>query len=213
MLAGGRYRSGEPTVMSSPVRFWGTVIAVRPRLTLAIFEEERTPKCGGHLLVLEGTRTVGAERPVAGRFVVALGPATQDRRAVGVGDLLRGDAHPVAEGNEDTPADLYRVGAFHIVARAADNAAAPPAPSDSPRADPPLAPEQAEAAPRRSLHPDHLLREDGPCAPCPYGTVVAVVRLSDPRDWRSGRWARVPACLGPSDCPHYAPAPPRPPAA
>jgi hypothetical protein len=197
--------------MSSPVRFWGTVVAVRPRLTLAIFEDERTPKCGGHLLLLEGTRTVAGGRPEAGRFVVALGPATQERRAVAAGDLLRGDAHPVPEGNDDTPADLYRVGAFHVLARAADNAAAAAVlPDDPPRADPPLTPAQAEAAPRRSLAPDNLLAEGGPCAPCPYGTVVAVVRLTDPRDWRSGRWARVPACLGPRDCPHYAPAPSAP---
>ncbi len=186
--------------MTSPVRFWGTVVAVRARLTLAKFEGETTARCDGHILVLEGTRTVGSERPVEGRYSVAIGPATQERRAVRRGDLLRGNAHPVPEGNPDTPADLYRVGTFHVVARGSEAAEAP----DPPRTDPPLEPAQAESAPRRSLAAENLM-EDGPCHTCPYGAVVPVVRLSDPRDWRRGQWRQVPACLGPLDCPYFLP--------
>jgi hypothetical protein len=188
---------------SSSVRFWGTVVAVRPRLTLAKFEGETTARCEGHLYVVEGTRTVGSERPVPGGYVVAVGPATQERRAVRPGDLLRGDARPVPEGHPDTPADLYRVGTFHVLARAGDPGASASREPDPPRTDPPLTPPRAEAAPRRPLDPANL-SDEGPCRPCPYGTIVAVVRLSDPRDWRRGEWRQVPACLGPADCPYYA---------
>jgi hypothetical protein len=193
--------------MASPVRFWGTVVAVKPRLVLTKVGGQTSAKCQGHLLVLEGTRTEDGGRPVPGRFTIALGPATQERRAVAPGDLLRGDAHPVPEGVPDTPADLYRVGTLRVVARAGDPGTPPPAPApDPPRTDPPLTSDAAEAAPRRPLAPANL-DDDERCAPCPYGVVVPVVRLIDPRDWRSrtGNWSHVPACLGPRDCPYYEP--------
>lgn len=187
----------------TPIRFWGTVVSVKPRLLLAKFESETTAKCDGHLVTLEGTHGAASARPEAGRFTVALGPATQAQREIRSGDLLRGDAFPVPEGLPDTLADLYRVGALRVVARAGDPGTPPPSPPDPPRTDPPLTPEGAESAPRRPLHADNL-RADGPCVPCPYGTVVPVVRLSDPRDWKRGKWSYIPACLGPRDCPHYA---------
>ena len=28
---------------------------------------------------------------------------------------------------------------------------------------------------------------------------------TDPRNYRTGRWTQVPACLGPEDCPHFLP--------
>jgi len=101
-------KSGVKTV--SPVRFWGTVQAVRPRLTLTKFEEETTPKCHGHILVLEGTRTIGDDRPESGNFTVAIGVATQRDKQITPGDLLSGNAHLVPETAHDTHADLYRVG-------------------------------------------------------------------------------------------------------
>lgn len=189
--------------MAGPIRFWGTVAAVKPRLTLAKFEGDTTARCEGHLLLLEGTRTVEDEKPAPGAFTVALGPATQKQRDIRPGDLLRGDAFPVAENAPDLPADLYRVGTLRVVARSGDPGTPPPLPPDPPRTDPPLSPEGAEAARRRPLAPENLADETL-CLPCPYGVVVPVVRLSDPRDWRRGRWAAVPACLGPEDCPYYA---------
>ncbi len=196
--------------MASPVRFWGNVVAVKPRLVLAKFGGDTQAKCHGHLLVIEGSTHGPADSgnksaTFAGRFTVALGPATQQQRAIGPGDLLRGEAHSVPDtGVPDTPADLYRVGTLRVLARRGDPGT-PPLPSpDPPRTDPPLSPETAETAARRALAPTNLLDPDGPCAPCPYGTVVPVVRLTDPRDFKNGRWSQVPACLGPPDCPHYA---------
>lgn len=188
---------------ATPIRFWGTVVAVKPRLVLAKFEGDTTAKCSGYVAVLEGTRTEGDARPIAGRFMVALGPVTQDRREIAPGDLLRGDAFPVPPNTPDTIADLYRVGALRVVARAGDPGTPPPPPPDPPRTDPTLSPDQAQVAGRRALAPGNL-DADGPCAPCPYGVVVAVVRLTDPRDWKRGRWSQVPACLGPENCPYYA---------
>lgn len=192
--------------MPGPVRFWGSVVAVKPRLVLARFGGESSAKCHGHVVVLDGTHGPdgGNKDQHAGRFSVALGPATQKQRELGQGDLLRGDAHPVPAGTPDTPADLYRVGALRVVARQG-NPGTPPRPADDPpRTDPPLTPEAAETAGRRSLAPGNLLSENGVCAPCPYGAIAAVVQLTDPRDWKNGRWRQIPACLGPRDCPYYA---------
>lgn len=183
--------------MKNGVRFWGRVQAVKPRLVLTKFGGETGVKCHGHLLVIQGTRTPEDGTAEETTLTVAIGLATQDKRQIAVGDLVRGDALPVPDETHDTPADLYRVGTFRTIAPAGP-AAAPP---DPPRSDAPLTPTDAEAAPRRALHPDNLA-DGGPCAPCPYGVIVPVVRLSDPRDYR-GIWRQVPACLGPDDCPHF----------
>lgn len=180
-------------------------MAVKPRLTLTKFEGETKARSAGYLAVLDGTRSEGNTRPVAARFTLALGPATQERRGVAVGDLLRGDAFPVPPeaASTDTPSDLYRIGALRTIARAGEPGARAALPPDPPRTDPPLNTTSAEAAPRRLLHPDHLT-DDTLCALCPYGIMVPVVRLTDPRDYRTGTWKQLPACLGPTDCPYYA---------
>lgn len=188
---------------ATPIRFWGTVLAVKPRLVLTRFEGDTSAGCEGHLVTLEGTWGEANGRPTQGRFIVALGPATQAQRDIRPGDLLRGDAFPVPADLPDTPADLYRVGALRVVARAGDPGTPPPSPPDPPRTDPPLAPEAAEAAPRRPLAGANL-EDDALCALCPYGVAAPMIRLTDPRDWKRGRWSRVPTCLGPEDCPYYA---------
>ncbi len=186
------------------VRFWGTVLAIKPRLTLTKFEGETKAKSEGYIAFLEGTCTPENQVPIPCRFTVALGPATQVRRSFQRGDLIRGEAHPVPEGNPDIVADYYRVGILRTIARAGDPGTAPLLTLDPPRTDPPLNPPATESASRIPLNPDNLT-EDGPCDLCSYGIVVAVVRLSDPRDYRNGQWSHVPACLGPEDCPHYLP--------
>jgi hypothetical protein len=195
--------------MSSPIRFWGIVRAVKPRLTLTKFEGETTAKCHGHLVLLEGTQQDENEaHPTPGRFTLAIGPAAQEQRQIRPGDLLRGNAHTVPEGLPDTLADLYRVGTIRLLARAGDPGAGPIRPLDPPRTDTPLTAEETENASRRPMR-DANLTEEGDCILCPYGVVVPVVRLSDPRNYRTGKWSHVPACLGPEDCPHYRPyAPP-----
>jgi hypothetical protein len=190
--------------MSSVVRFWGTVLSVKSRLVLTKWEGETTARGDGYLGLIEGMSTEEGRRSELGRFMVAFGPATMIRRGLAVGDLLRGEAHRVPGDTYDTPADLYRVGVLRTIARAGDPGTGPPPEPDPPRTDCPLTPDQAAAAPRRALRPTNL-RDSGPCCLCGYGVIVPVVRLSDPRDYRNGRWSQVPACLGPTDCPHYAP--------
>ena len=181
-------------------RFWGTVTAVRVRLTLAKFESETYPTSDGHYLVVQGTRTVGANPAETGRFTVAIGPKAQEEKRFAVGDLVRGDGEPVPETNRDVCADLYRARTIHLLARAKDQGTTRPV--DPPRTDPPLTPEPATKVQRRVLNPANL-EPGGACESCPYGTMVAVVRLADPRDMRRGIWSKVPACLGPTECPWY----------
>ena len=186
--------------MSAPIRFWGRVISLHPRLVLTKFEGTTEASCPGYILTLEGTLTEGMGAPVHKRFTVAIGPATMQNREVAWGDLLRGDAHPVPEGLPDTPAELYKVGVLRQIART-DVALSP----DPPRTDAPLAPEAVEKASRRALALPCLLSEQGSCQDCSYAVLACVVRLTDPRNYRTGRWTQVPACLGPDDCPHFLP--------
>ena len=190
--------------MAAPVRFWGMVLSVKPRLVLTKFDGETHAKCAGHLVLMDGTQSLDHGIAQGSHFTLALGPAARERRNVGPGDLLRGDAFPVPLENTDTPADLYRVGTLRTIARQNEPGGGQTVPDDPPRTDPPLTPDEAEAAPRRPLLPANL-DEHGPCYRCPYGVVVPVVRLSDPRDYRTGNWSKVPACLGPPTCPHYSP--------
>ena len=190
--------------MAAPVRFWGVVLSVKPRLVLTKFEGETHAKCAGHLVLMDGTRSADNIPAEGSHFMIALGPAARERRSVSPGDLLRGDAHPVPTESQDTPADLYRVGTLRTIARQNEPGGGATLPDDPPRTDAPLTPDEAEAAPRRALNPDNLA-ETGPCYACPYGVIVPVVRLADPRDYRNGNWSKVPACLGPTDCPHFVP--------
>ncbi|WP_309716066.1 hypothetical protein [Armatimonas sp.] len=186
--------------MSAPIRFWGRVISLRPRLVLTKFEETTEASCPGYILTLEGTTTEGAEPPVGKTFTVAIGPATMQNREIALGDLLRGDAHYVPEGLPDTPAELYKVGVLRLIARTET-----PITPDPPRTDPPLSPDAVEKAPRRALAIKCLLSEKGSCRDCSHAVLACVVRLTDPRNYRTGRWTQVPACLGPEDCRYFIP--------
>jgi hypothetical protein len=189
-------------LMSSTVRFWGRIIGIRPRVTLTKFAGETTARSAGHLLLIEGTRSTGEDKPVSGRYTVAIGPAILSQKGIAVGDLLRGDAHTIPEETPDVRADLYRVGVLRVIARVGQPGAGTIPMSDPPRTDPPLSAKDSETAPRRPLKPENL-QENGTCHRCPYGTIIPVVRLTDPRNVKNGQWTYVPACLGPSSCPHY----------
>ena len=185
--------------MSAPIRFWGYVRAIRPRVIVTWFEDERTVTCPGYIVTIEGTLSEDNSSPVAQTFAVALGPATTEKRHVGVGDLLRGEAHRVPEGTPDVPANLYKVGVLRTIAPGKAES------SDPPRTDAPLAAEAVPNAPRRALAAENV-EFGGPCHSCPHAVLACVVRLSDPRQpVRSAPWKHIPACLGPSDCPHFAP--------
>ena len=182
--------------MSAPIRFWGYVRAIRPRVIVAWLDGERTVTCPGFIVTIDGTLAEDNGSPVSQTFTVALGPATAEKRHVGVGDLLRGDAHRVPENTPDVPADLYKVGILRTIAPGK------PFNSDPPRTDPPLAAEAVPNAPRRALRVANI-ELGGPCALCPHAVLACVVRLSDPRQPpRSAPWTHVPACLGPIDCPY-----------
>ncbi len=181
--------------MSVPVRFWGKALAVRPRVIVTWIDDERTVTCPGYLATIEGTQD-GA----SGTFTVAVGPATYEKRPFGVGALVRGEALRVPEaGLPDVPADLYRVTILRLIAPG------PTPEPDPPRTDAPLAADTVPDAPRRPLSAENV-RKDGPCRTCPHAVLACVVKLTDPRQPpRSGKWTRLPACLGPETCPHYLP--------
>ena len=186
--------------MSAPIRFWGRVVSLRPRLVLTKFEGSTEASCPGYILTLEGTLTEGSAPPVGSTFTVAIGPATMQNREIALGDLLRGDAHPVPDGLPDVPAQLYKVGVLRLIARTETEI-----PLDPPRTDSPLSPDEVEKAPRRALAIKCLLSERGGCRDCSHAVLACVVRLTDPRNYRTGRWSQVPACLGPESCPHFLP--------
>jgi hypothetical protein len=183
--------------MPGPVRFWGTIVAVKPRLILAKFDGETDARCQGYVLFVDGTTTIGTSAPTRGVSRVAIGPATLLQKSLRVGNLVRGDSHPVPESVVDVVADLYRVGVLHVIAPGT-----PPEP-DPPRTDAVGTVERIESSGRRALAPGNL-EAGGPCERCPHGLIVCTVLLNDPRDFKRGEWHRVAACLGPTDCPHYA---------
>jgi hypothetical protein len=188
--------------MTPPIRFWGTVLNIKPRLILSKFENETTPRCAGYILTIDGTLTEGTNSPVPTVYTVAIGRVTMQEKPVGIGALVRGDAHPVPEGTPDVLSELYRVGVLRVIAPGK-----PITPTDDPRTQPIFSPEQVETAPRRRLNAQNLAPE-GACERCPFGLIVCTVKLNDPRFPKQGQWFQVPACLGPDDCPHYlAPAP------
>ena len=185
--------------MSAPIRFWGYVKAIRPRVIVTWFEEERTVTCPGYILTIEGTLSEDNGAPVSQTYTVAIGPATQEKRSIGVGDLLRGEAHRVPENTPDVPADLYKVGVLRTIAPGKPTA------DDPPRTDLPLTAEAVPNAPRRALNSENVA-PGGSCERCPHAVLACVVRLNDPRQHaRSAPWKHVVACLGPADCSYFSP--------
>jgi hypothetical protein len=184
--------------MTPPIRFWGTVTNVKPRLILSKFEDATTARCAGYVLTIEGTQTEGANVAVPKNYTVAIGRVTMQEKPITIGALVRGDAHPVPEDSPDVLAELYRVGVIRVIAPGK-----PPAPTDEDaRTHAMLMPEKIEEAPRRAL-PMAALEADGACETCGYGCVVCTVKLKDPRFPKQGQWFHIPACLGPAECLHY----------
>jgi hypothetical protein len=184
--------------MTPPIRFWGTVINVKPRLILSKFEDVTTPRCAGYVLTIDGTQTEGTNVAVPKQYTVAIGRVTMQEKPITIGALVRGDAHPVPENTPDVLAELYRVGVIRVIAPGKS----PTPTDDDPRTHAMLMPDKIEAAPRRAL-PMTALEAEGACHPCGYGLIVCTVKLTDPRFPKQGQWFEVPACLGPDTCPHY----------
>lgn len=179
--------------MSESVRFWGKALAVRPRVIVTWIDEERTVSCPGYIATVEGK--LDGE---AATFTVAIGPATYEKRPFEIGAIIRGEAQRVPEGGlPDVPAELYRVTILRLIDPGTPNH------SDPPRTDSPRATADVPEASRRGLAPENV-KKGGACRTCGYAVLACIVKLSDPRQPpRSGKWARVAACIGPEDCPHY----------
>ncbi len=183
--------------MMDKVGFLGTVIAVKARIRLLRSFDQISHAYQGYTLVMEGSID-GAK---AQELRVAIGPKTQERHRIRIGDEARGIATAVPDPRKEW-ATHYKVSNLKILKRGPADEDVPPHPDGG-------------IAPPLDVYRQHGHRRLNPvtyennCQRCPWGLVMATeITIDQWKPWMK-RWRFETHCYGPRDCPRYRAGKPR----
>ena len=177
--------------------FRGEVRSIQPRIRLMRSYDQRQHNYLGYAVTLRGT-VDGEDRT----FSAGIGPGAQVKLALRAGDVLEGEAEPVADQRLE-PVELYKAAKLKLLARTDPAPVAPPPPWRS--VPPPL--DTYRARGHRRLDENAYAGEV--CGSCIWGCRMPVEITLDP--WKpSVREHRFETfCYGPKSCPAYAAGPVR----
>lgn len=188
------FRSMMAVVSADKASFSGTVVAVQPRIRLTRSFDERSHTYQGYVL-----RVDGEYGGAASLFVVALGKAAQAKHDFCAGDLVVGEAEPVADDRTEV-ADVYKVAKLTKTPGATSNARPPPWLGAPPTLD------MYRARGHRRLDAKTFRAK---CLECIWGCEMAVEMIIDQWNPTNVRWRRETFCYGPKSCPTYRAGPTR----
>jgi len=106
--------------MSEKISWKGRVIGVQPRIRLLRSFDQRNHNYMGYSLLGSGVAD-GQER----EFLVGIGKAAQAKHQFKVGDVVRGDAYPVAD-NRTEVVEFYKTSKLEIIEQSDPAVITPP---------------------------------------------------------------------------------------
>jgi hypothetical protein len=170
--------------------FRGELRSAQPRIRLLRSYDQRQHNYMGYALSLRGTLD-----DVQRSFSLGIGPGAQAKLQLRVGDVLEGEAEPVADPRLES-VELYRASKLRVLARAGESAASGP-----PWRGVPPALDTYRGRGHRRL--DEGAYRDTACAECIWGCRMPVEITLDPwrPDEREYRFETF--CYGPKSCPAY----------
>ena len=181
--------------MNEKLDWQGTVLAIQPRIRLTRSFDERSHSYLGYALRIQGI--IGTDER---KFLVGIGEAAQAKHRFQAGDVLAGQAAPVADPKLET-VEFYRVSGLKVVQRATEQAFSPPPWLGVP----PELPVYRERGLRRLDAKTYEAR----CTSCIWGCRMAVEMIIDQWNPRQRKYRFETFCYGPKSCSLYRPGPTR----
>lgn len=172
----------------------GAITSIQPRIRLTRSYDERQHAYLGYVLSVRGY-IMDEER----EFLVAVGEASQAKRQMRAGDVVRGQGADV-EIPEIETAEVYRVSQLEVVER-----------GRLPNRGPPwrTVPPSLEVYRARGARRLDARTYDRDCAGCSWGCKMAVEMIIDQWQPHKRRYRTETFCYGPLSCPLYRAGPTR----
>lgn len=185
----------EKPGVDSKLAWQGVVAGVQPHIRLLRSFDQRSHTYLGYVL-----RITGQLEDRSGTFLIAIGPATQAKYQLRMGDQVQGRSEPVVDARRES-AELYKTSHLKLMQRAAETP--PPGPPWQGLA-PDLEVYRARGHRRLSAR-----TYDRHCAACLWGCRMPVEMIID--QWNPGqkRYRFETFCYGPKSCALYKAGPTR----
>ena len=181
--------------MNEKLDWQGTVLAIQPRIRLTRSFDERSHSYLGYSLRIQGI--IGSDER---EFLVGIGGAARAKHQFQVGDVLAGQAAPVADPKLES-VEFYKVSGLKLIQRATEQASSPPPWLGVP----PDLPVYRERGHRRLDAKTYEAR----CTSCIWGCRMAVEMIIDQWNPSQKKYRFETFCYGPKSCSLYRPGPTR----
>jgi len=181
--------------MAEKIAWQGTLDAIQPRIRLTRSFDERSHSYLGYALRVRGT--IGGEDR---EFLVGFGHAAHAKHQFQAGDLLSGNAEPVADEKMEV-VELYKASGVKVIERASGEAPSPPPWLRIP-------PDLAAYRERGHRRLDARTYE-ARCLSCIWGCRMPVEMIVDQWNPSQKRYRFETVCYGPKSCSLYRAGPTR----
>jgi hypothetical protein len=180
---------------SEKISWSGRVVAVQPRIRLLRSFDERSHSYLGYVLRIDGT--CGG---VAGKFLIAVGKAANEKHRFHTGMELSGYSVPVEDPRKETAA-FYKTSGIKVIRNAGgETPAGPPFHG---------APPDLETCRDRGHRRLDTRTYDTKCTTCIWGCRMPVEMIIDQWNQSKKQYRFETFCYGPKSCPFYRPGPAR----
>lgn len=187
----------DPKEMVSVKISWsGRLIAVQPRIRLLRSFDQRNHNYLGYALLVSGV-AAGQER----EFLVGIGKAAQAQYQFKAGDVVKGDAHPVADSRTEI-VEFYKTSKLEIIERSAEGTAITPPPWIGIPPDLDIYRQRGH----RRLDPQTYASH---CRQCIWGCLMPVEMIIDQWKPETKQYRTEIFCYGPKSCALYKAGPTR----
>ena len=177
------------------VSWEGRIISVQPRIRLLRSFDQRNHNYLGYALQIKGILD-----NQECEFSVGIGKAAQAKHLFRIGDLIRGESHPVLD-NRIEVVEFYKASKLEILKRSEDSAINPP-----PWIGIPPALEIYRERGHRRLDPKTY---ESKCRPCIWGCLMPVEITIDQWNPQNKKYRTETFCYGPKSCSLYKAGPTR----
>jgi len=171
------------------ISWQGNLISIQPRIRLLRSFDERSHNYLGYALQIKGTID-GNEQ----EFLIGIGKAAQEKHQFRLGDVAKGDSHPVLNHQTEV-VEFYKTSKLEIIERGSDSMINPPPWIK--------VPPTLDIYRQRGHRRLDVQTYESQCRQCIWGCKMAVEITIDQWNPREKQYRTETFCYGPKSCTSY----------